>query len=262
MNINECRSCRAPKTIFLMNGNLLKKEIAYYECPICNYVQTEFPYWLDKAYKNPIDASDTGILWRNQYNAKIVLGVLFMLGKMQGTVVDWAGGYGILVRQLRDYGVNAYWSDIYSENLLAKGFEYEEGPVELITAFEAFEHFVYPQDELDKMLSITSNLLLSTELIPNPAPTQNNWWYYGKEHGQHIGFFRLETLERMAKKHGKYLASDGKSYHLITSKRINSNYWKFIRRITNLHTKIILRGLKSKTWDDHIIMTKKNENCF
>jgi Nif-specific regulatory protein len=48
------------------------------------------------------------------------------LGSLFGTVVDCAGGYGILVRLLRDYGVNALWSDPYCENVLAKGFESRE----------------------------------------------------------------------------------------------------------------------------------------
>ena len=252
-----CRACKNRSAVFLMSGTLIKKTVDYFECEVCSYVQTEEPYWLASAYANPINASDTGIMWRNHNNAKIVICALFILDKLNGRVVDWAGGYGILVRLLRDYGIDTFWCDKYCENLLAQGFEYKNDGADLVTAFEAFEHFVYPEEELDRMLSIAPNLLLSTELMPTPAPTVAEWWYYGKEHGQHIGFFRLETLERMAKKHGKYLVSDGKSYHLITSKRINSNYWKFIRRITNFHPKIILRGLKSKTWDDHIIMTKK-----
>lgn len=252
--LETCRACRNKSSIFLMNGTIFEKEIDYFECQTCGYVQTAEPYWLESAYTNAINASDTGIMWRNQNNAKIVLSTLFILGKLNGKVVDWAGGYGILVRLLRDYGIDAFWSDMYCENLLAKGFEHTNNGADLVTAFEAFEHFLDPQAELDKLLAVAPNVLLSTELVPYPAPPQNAWWYYGKEHGQHIGFFRLTTLEQMAKKHGKHLISDGHSYHLITSQPISIKYWKLIRRITNFIPNIFTFGLKSKTWDDHIKM--------
>jgi hypothetical protein len=52
--------------------------------------------------------SDTGILSRNQISAKNILGVMALLGNVSGKVVDCTGGgYGILVRLLRDYGVDA-----------------------------------------------------------------------------------------------------------------------------------------------------------
>jgi hypothetical protein len=234
-----------------MDGQLLKKNVKYYECTHCQYVQTEEPYWLDKAYSNPINASDTGILRRNKYNAKIVISTLSILGKMRGKVVDCAGGYGILVRLLRDYGVDAFWSDPYCENLLAKGFEHHDETATLVTAFEAFEHFVYPMDELEKLFKISQNILLSTEIISTPPPLQKDWWYYGKEHGQHIGFFRVQTLEIMAARIGKKVVSDGKSYHLITNLNISKGHWKAILFLSKVFPSIFTWRLKSKTWDDH-----------
>ena len=57
---------------------------------------------------------------------------------------------GILVRLLRDYGVEALWCDQYCENLLARGFEYNGECADLVTAFEVLEHFVNPLEELDR----------------------------------------------------------------------------------------------------------------
>ena len=61
---------------------------------------------------------------RNLLNVGLVLATLTLLGERNGTVVDFAG-YGFLVRLLRDKGVNAFWVDPYSENLVARGFEYQ-----------------------------------------------------------------------------------------------------------------------------------------
>lgn len=250
-----CRVC-ASMSAPLFSGVLLNLSVDYYQCQHCGYVQTENPYWLERAYSDAINDSDTGIMARNQSNARVVLSTLFLLGKLGGRVVDYAGGYGILVRMLRDCGVDAVWSDRYCQNLLAKGFEHQGEKADLVTAFEAFEHFVHPQQELDKILEISPNILLSTEIIPDPAPRQDDWWYYGKDHGQHIGFFRVHTLEKMAKHHGKKLISDGQSYHLITDQNINPTYWKMVRLLTRLSPKLVSWKLKSKIWDDHNRMAK------
>src|ERR1035437_7644950 len=148
-----CRSCGSPAD-YLQSGVVLNAEVDYFECRSCGYVQTEAPYWLERAYAEAINDSDTGIMVRNQANVRIVLVTLLMLDKLDGNLVDCAGGYGILVRLLRDYGVNALWSDRYCNNLVARGFEHADETADLATAFEAFEHFEKPAEELDRLLAI------------------------------------------------------------------------------------------------------------
>lgn len=230
---------------------MLGIKIDYFECPTCGYVQTEAPHWLDRAYAEPINQSDTGILVRNHTNARMVLATLLVLGRLDGTVVDCAGGYGILVRLLRDCGVNALWSDRYCENLLARGFEHTTEAADLVTAFEAFEHFEDPAVELDRLLAIAPNVLLSTEIIADPAPRQEDWWYYGSDHGQHIGFFRIRTLERLAQARGKVLLSDAASYHLLVDPPCNRALWRLSIRAGGLLPILLRSRLKSKTWADY-----------
>jgi hypothetical protein len=138
-----CRACGGP-TSPLWKGDLLDLNVDYMRCSSCGYVQTEYPYWLDRAYAESINDSDTGIMARNQSNVRIVLATLLAIGKLDDRVVDFAGGYGILTRLLRDIGVDALWSDSFSKNLLARGFEHKGESAGLITAFESFEHFVDP----------------------------------------------------------------------------------------------------------------------
>lgn len=256
-----CRVC-GNDSIYLFHGKILKNtRVNYFDCPSCEYVQTEHPYWIEEAYAEPINKSDTGLVSRNLSNAKYVLSTLLALGSFKSSIVDYAGGYGILVRMLRDYGIDAFWMDLYTENIFSKGFEYDKSSVlksvNLITAFEVFEHLVHPSGELNKMFSISSNILLSTSLISKPAPNHNSWYYYGKDHGQHIGFFRARTLEYLAKKHNKYLLSDGKSLHLFSEKPINLYLWRSLLRAKDIVPLIAKFFLKSKTLEDYEKIVKK-----
>jgi hypothetical protein len=248
-----CRVCER-LSIELFQGALLDQNVTYYECKNCGYVQTEHPYWLDRAYLNAINVSDTGIMARNLSNSRVTLATLACLGKLRGSIVDYAGGYGILVRLLRDYGVDALWFDQYCQNILAKGFEYQPGTsVELVTAFEVFEHFVDPVVEIETLFAIAPNVLLSTQIISNPAPDLGKWWYYGNHHGQHIGFFRVKTLEFLAGKYNKHISTDGHTYHLFSEKKPVSKLWSLFinRHINRLPTLYAMMRLQSKIWSDN-----------
>ena len=53
-------------------GRIMNKyEIQYYQCNNCEYVCTEEPYWLQEAYVDTINYTDTGILRRNLYFSKV-----------------------------------------------------------------------------------------------------------------------------------------------------------------------------------------------
>ena len=250
-----CRAC-GHQTRPLWRGQLMDLEVQYFECPICAYVQTEQPYWLDRAYNEVINDSDTGILARNITNARITITTLSILRSLHGRVVDLAGGYGLLVRMLRDYGVDALWHDPYCKNLVARGFEYQAGSAELVTAFEAFEHFVEPAAELRRMLEIAPSVLLSTMVLPNPAPKHMDWWYYGREHGQHVGLFRLQTLRILAAQTGKTLVSDGYLHHLFSDRHINARRWKLSLRFNRVVPTLLAKRLSSRTWSDHLLMSR------
>ena len=139
MSLN-CRLCGG-EVKKIMSGMVLNKyKIDYYDCAVCGYVQTETPFWLEEAYADVINNMDTGIMERNYANSKFIfLLYIFYLKRVYGsgfTVLDYAGGYGILVRLLRDLGINAYWDDKFCANILAKGFvRNSETRPSLVTAF-------------------------------------------------------------------------------------------------------------------------------
>lgn len=95
------------------------------------------------------------------------------------------------------------WYDKYATNIFAKGFEYKNQKVDLITCFEVFEHFAEPLNEIEKLLKISNELIITTDLYSdkNIVPPKS-WSYYTFDSGQHISFYSKKTFEYIAKKCG------------------------------------------------------------
>jgi len=246
----KCKCCGSDAR-YLWNGRILNLDVKYFECSDCGYVQTEEPYWLEAAYNSVINDSDTGIVSRNYVNSRIVLSSLWLIGGIDHNVIDYAGGYGLLVRMMRDLGINTFWTDPFCENMFAKSFNWNgSDPAKLVTAFEVFEHLVNPIGAIDEMLKIAPNILLSTLVMPSKTPPHNDWWYYGQNHGQHIGFYRVKTFEKIAKSKNKFLATDGKSYFLLSEKPVSSTAFKLAIVFSRLMPYFLNYRLRSKTLAD------------
>lgn len=198
----------------------------------------------------------------------------------QKILLDFGGGTGLLVRLLRDSGIEAFWEDKYCQNLFARGFEWGSGnprllrldsalsqeklskqakipTPELATSFEVFEHLPNPLEEIESMLSRAPNLLFSTELLPSFIPEssgQNTWWYYGFAHGQHISFYSYESLKFIAKKRGLYFYSFG-GLHLFSVKKINPLAFRLVIKFAGKGLFLwVKKRLGSKTMSDHLAL--------
>jgi hypothetical protein len=235
---------------------VLGRQVGYFDCTHCGYLQTEKPYWLEEAYETVIADLDTGIMWRNLRNMAHVVLTLTVFGRLRGRVLDHAGGYGILVRLLRDVGVEAHWRDKYCQNLLAGGFESDPGPYDLITAFEVFEHLEHPLEELRAMLQVAPIALISTDLVPSEETPSPDWWYLGPDHGQHIGFFRTRTLAHLAREVGCSYRTDGRTLHVF-SKRSVPALWLPLQRMRWLAKVIAKARLESKLGSDHEALRRR-----
>jgi len=99
-----------------------------------------------------------------------------------------------------------------------------------------------PLDDIGLMLDLADNVLVSTEVVPVPAPSPPNWWYYAVKGGQHISFYAADSLQKIASHFHVHLLSRG-SYHLFTRKPQNS---LLFRIATSAQTVPIVNWLRKR----------------
>jgi len=227
----QCRICSAESLPFSTARILARYDIAYFRCAACGFVQTEKPYWLKEAYADAITHTDIGVVRRNIDLSRLLRVLLPLIVDPGKSFLDYGGGYGMLVRLMRDEGFDFHWHDAYCQNLFAKDFVAERGrKYELLTAFEVFEHLEHPWDELRTMLEYSDTILLTTMILPEPCPHPDEWWYYGLDHGQHISFHTVASLHKLAAGSGANLYSNGAHTHLITRRPISARRFGFALR--------------------------------
>jgi len=220
----KCKICLSNSRSFSFATVLKKYFVEYYRCDTCGFVQTEEPYWLDEAYADAIAPADVGLVQRNLRRIPIVTALISTFFSTDGKFIDYGGGYGLLVRLMRDAGFDFYRSDLHCVNLLARGFEAEpegNGTFELLTAMELFEHLADPIVEIERMLGYSRSIFFTTLLLPDPAPQPGEWWYYIPGQGQHISFYTRKSLEVIAERFGLTLVTDGISRHLLTDRQVS-----------------------------------------
>lgn len=247
-----CLICGSVTPLWEKARILKKYDISYYQCPHCGFVQTEKPYWLDEAYADIIDAEDIGILARNNDNTLLVSRLLSAFFPQTQTFLDVGGGYGIFVRLMRDQGFDFQWYDKYTQNLFARGFEQNRTHYDVVTAFELFEHYDAPLDEIRRIAELGDAVIFSTLLLPDPVPKLNEWWYYSTSTGQHISFYTKRALVHCAELIGRhYVGSNG--LHIFSRQRIP--YWKFRLCISRLGRLLVRNRRQSLLAQDYERLT-------
>ena len=217
----KCKICHSDSHYFATAKVLQKYDVNYFQCSNCGFVQTEQPYWLQEAYSQAIAISDVGLVYRNNIMADITGKLLFKYFNHEAKFLDYGGGYGLFVRLMRDKGFDFYWFDRFCQNIFAQEFELQENAqanLEVITAFELFEHLTNPRQEVKEIIDLCPNILFSTELLPEDNPRPGQWWYYAPHAGQHISIYTRKSLEILASNYHLKLYTNGKSLHLLTER--------------------------------------------
>jgi hypothetical protein len=247
--------------------DILKKyKVTYFQCASCGFLQTEKPYWLDESYSSAITSLDIGLVNRNIKYADIIEDILYNNFNIKSKFLDFAGGYGMFTRIMRDKGFDFYHEDKHCENIFAKYFtindlKTENKKFELVTAFELMEHVENPFKELDYIFSMTNSFLFSTELIP--ILDLESWWYLGGEHGQHISFYTTRSIEEIARRYNKKYYTNGYMHLLTNKKDLNAftlkgkaiMFFEFLKKKAS-----ILSGMKSRTQSDFEYIRGKIKN--
>lgn len=197
----QCPICRGARSEALRYTVLQRHQCTLLKCEDCGFLGAEEAPWLDEAYSDTIVDVDTGVLARARSLEPVLLCLAAGCCPPNSTFADIGAGYGVLVRAMRDRGLDFRWSDPMCENLLARGFELHGEQCAALTAVEVLEHAIDPLAFLGDALDLTGApmAIVSTELLPAPVPPPE-WWYLLPTTGQHISFFEHRTLERMAER--------------------------------------------------------------
>lgn len=75
----KCKICDADTEIAFIAKVLNKYNERFYKCSNCGFLSVGNAYWLDEAYKDAINISDTGIIYRNIILHKIVTSIAYVL---------------------------------------------------------------------------------------------------------------------------------------------------------------------------------------
>lgn len=256
-NFEACKICGAESRIIFSKQILKKYQINYFQCPKCYFSQTEEPYWLAEAYRNSMNIGDTGQVYRLIRCALFTKIIIRNLLNSNGKFLDYAGGYGMFTRIMRDFGFSFFWDDLFTENLLAKGFELSNSGIdnfEAITVFECFEHWNDPMAEIERIFEKTDTIIFTTNLISYPAPKE--WWYYGFDHGQHISFYSQKSFKVLEEKFNAHFFTKN-GIHILSKKKING----LIYKCSIIEAKILIKllnffNLPSLTSSDHSKLIK------
>jgi len=223
-----CRICGGATEALFQRVVLAKHRVWFHQCGSCGLTQTDEPTWLDEAYTDPIHPTDTGALARNLGARRVVATYLHLSGIRLEPCLDYAGGYGIFTRLMRDVGFEYFWMDPYATNVLARGFEWRPGPAtpRVVTAFEVLEHLVRPLEEFRRIAELGADwVITSTELHPGARPSPD-WHYLSVESGQHVAFYRRDTLERLGRETGYPHVTAGPFFQIFARKPFPAWKWQ------------------------------------
>lgn len=245
-----CKICGQPCDSFGTALVLGRHTVHYFRCANCGFMQTEAPFWLDEAYNSAITSTDIGSVNRALTFGTLAQRIILSFFDPGATFLDYGGGYGIFTRLMRDRGLDFRHYDRFCDNLFAAGCaaDLDDGTrYELITAFEVFEHLEQPLVEVERMLSLGTSILFSTQLLPSGPPPLGQWWYYSPEHGQHIAFYTRSSLEQIARRYRLRLYTNGSSLHLLTGKKLNQRWFDllFRHRVTKAIDLMLRRRMRT-----------------
>jgi hypothetical protein len=222
-----CRLCGGEAKLRFQKRVLGRHLAGYYQCAACGLTQSEEPHWLEEAYATPIADIDTGLLARNLHACRMATVFLHIAHAGGRPCLDWAGGYGVFTRLMRDAGFEFHWQDRFTENRFARGFEWDPsfGPPFACTAFEVLEHLPRPLEGFRELASFGAEYLItSTEIHPGPAPGED-WFYLAPESGQHVAFYRRDTLARLGRESGYPVVHTGPHMQLFARRPFPAWWW-------------------------------------
>lgn len=226
-----CLVCTGELGAFASGQVLGDQQVTYVRCSRCGLITATDPNWLDRAYSSAIASLDVGLLSRCITLSHITAAVIRSERLHHGRFLDWAGGYGTLTRLMRDRGFHFLHSDPMASNLFAQGYEggLQDVDYDLTTAVEVLEHLPDPVEALTPVARCSDMLLATTEVLPQPPPMPDDWWYYAPETGQHITFYTPDSLRHLSSRLGYPSVVVGPFVHLFHKRPISARTARLVR---------------------------------
>jgi hypothetical protein len=167
---------------------------------------------------------------------------------------------------LRDRGVDAYWNDKYSKNLLAMGFDFKHDfKPDAVVAFEVMEHLVDPLETVSEIMNMTDCFIFSTLTVPHVNFTNNkDWWYFVPESGQHVFLSSEKALRTLAETLGCRYKRIHKMHVIYRGNTFN--FPNPLLLVRSLGTMVLDRmsvamsqgfGYASKVWSDNAMLKER-----
>jgi len=199
-----CRLCGAVLTPVFRKLLLQQHDVQYYQCICCQSMQTEKPYWLNQAYAPSNERFDSGQVTRSLLNAAFLNWLMRVVELPNARLLDYGCGSGLLVRLLRDSGLDAWGLDSHSNPRLSLGFQVDKpAGFDIINLCEVIEHFDQPREALDEIFEVNpSCVVIQTGIMGEPDAS---WYYLADFHGQHIFFLTQATINWIASHYKRYI---------------------------------------------------------
>lgn len=118
-------------------------------------------------------------------------------------VLDFGTGRSRLPEELRDHGHDVVAMDIapVGDGVYANMDDVAEGDLDLIIAFQVFEHLPEPRDVIERLIAVLAPqgiLVVHTDMEPPARTNRFNEWSYVQP-PDHCSFFRHRSFEFVAK---------------------------------------------------------------
>jgi len=132
-----------------------------------------------------------------------------IMASQPDTVLEVGVGESVVANYLKAMTEVAYTSADFAEDLSpdvvadVRALPFADNAYDTVCAFEVLEHLADPVVGLADLMSLSENIFFSTCLVPEPAPSLADWWYYSPSSGQHISFYTMESLRILAARFGK-----------------------------------------------------------
>ena len=119
-----------------------------------------------------------------------------------------------------------------------------------MTAFEVLEHFVRPLEEFRNIASLGAEwIITSTEVHPGRRPAPD-WHYLSVESGQHIAFYRNDTLTRLGREVGYPHVLPGPFFQIFARKPFPAWHWQAAVRLGAVAFPFVRKSRPSLTVPD------------